>query len=313
MATCTLEFSQGHYQPIIDGVEDDNDDPLPEQSDPLLNAEQCRKNYHYIVQTIAGFSVQISAKCYTAFPHVFSKQDAMAVLHPLVGLQEFADIHCQYQRNSTSINSSSAWKANFEALRADSGQGSVTESDAIDDAVCWNVIDKLGSFTDSSDVVVARWLSQSDSLQTRNDLWVYVWSELLDVLQSYLSKDANKEEHATSVTPSPGSRKHKAVQQDGVAAFFTLAQMQQMYAYFVGHNTGGTSPNLGNPQGGGCCGGTPGGPHLKCPNPKCKMHHPGGLDKCPHYKETKTIIAESKQKFRKIVEPVPGPAADVQR
>eukprot|EP00961_Rhodomonas_salina_P297808 3937523-Rhodomonas_salina.1 len=114
------------------GVEDDIDDPvfqyivvaqaikhgtqqsLPEQSYPLLNAEQCCRNYHYIVQTIAGFSVQISAKCYTAFPHDFSKQDAMAVLHPLAGLREFADIHSQYQHNSTSINSSSAWKANFE-------------------------------------------------------------------------------------------------------------------------------------------------------------------------------------------------------
>eukprot|EP00961_Rhodomonas_salina_P040975 551065-Rhodomonas_salina.1 len=67
-------------------------------------------------------------------------------------------------------------------------------SDAIDGAVCRNVIDKLGSFTDASDVVVARWLSRSDSLRTRNDLRVYAWSELFDVLQSYLSKDASKEE-----------------------------------------------------------------------------------------------------------------------
>eukprot|EP00961_Rhodomonas_salina_P213078 2877605-Rhodomonas_salina.1 len=60
--------------------------------------------------------------------------------------------------------------------------------------------------------------------------------------------------------------------------------MQQMYAYFVGHNTGGSSPSPGTSQGGGCRGGTshrggtPGGPNLKCPNPKCKIHHPGGLD-----------------------------------
>eukprot|EP00961_Rhodomonas_salina_P172257 2323083-Rhodomonas_salina.1 len=77
--------------------------------------------------------------------------------------------------------------------------------------------------------------------------------------------------------------------------------MQQMYAYFVGHNTCGSSPAPGTPQGGGSRGGTfnrcgtPGWPNLKCPNPKCKIHHPGGLDKCPYYEETKTIIAESKQ------------------
>eukprot|EP00961_Rhodomonas_salina_P290507 3925465-Rhodomonas_salina.1 len=316
-------------------MEDDSDDPvsqyiivaqaikhraqqsLPEQSDPLLNVEQCQKNYHYIVQTIAGFSAQISSKCCTAFPHVFSKQDMMAVLHLLAGLCEFTDIHHQYQCNSTSVNLSSAWKANFEALSEEiqlntssisawinnmkkSVQGlnlAKVPSDAIDGAVCSNVIDKLGSFTDASDVVDARWLSRSDSLRTRSDLRVYAWNELFDILQSYLSKDASKEECTTGGAPTSGPRKRKVVQPDGAAAFFTLAQMQQMYAYFMGHNTGGSSPGLGTPQGGGCRGSTPnhcgtsGGPNLKCPNPKCKIHHPGGLDKCPYYEETKTIIA----------------------
>eukprot|EP00961_Rhodomonas_salina_P300969 3940283-Rhodomonas_salina.2 len=228
----SLEFEQGQYRSIIDCFEDDNNSPvfqyivvaqaikhgaqqsLPEQSDPLLNAEQCRKNYHYIVQTIAGFSVQISAKCYTAFPRVFSKQDVMAVLYPLAGLREFADIHRQYQHNSTSLNSSSAWKANFEALNEEiqpntnsisawinnmkkSVQGlnlAKVPTDSIDGAVCCNVIDKLGSFTDASDVVTTHWLSRSYSLRTSNDLRVYAWSELFNVLQSYLSKDASKEE-----------------------------------------------------------------------------------------------------------------------
>eukprot|EP00961_Rhodomonas_salina_P239055 3230064-Rhodomonas_salina.1 len=170
------------------------------------------------------------------------------------------------------------------------------QSDAIDGAVCCNVIDKLGSFTDASDVVAACWLSSSDLLRTRNDLRVYAWSELCNVLQSYLSKDATKEEHTGGASMSV-LRKRKAVQPDGAAAFFTLTQMQQMYAYFVGHNTGGSSPGLGTPQGGGCRGGTPnccgtqGRPNLKCLNPKCKIHHPGGLNKCPYYEETKTIIA----------------------
>eukprot|EP00961_Rhodomonas_salina_P152934 2058684-Rhodomonas_salina.1 len=243
---------------------------LPEQSYLLLHAKQCRKNYHYIVQTIVGFSEQISAKCYTAFPHVFSKEDTMAVLHPLAGLREFADIHCQYQCNSTSVNSSSAWKANFEALNEEiqldtssisswinnvekSLQGlnlAKVQSNAINCAVCGNVIDKLGSFTDASDVVAAHWLSSSNSPRTSNDLRVYAWSELFNVLPSYLSKDVSKEERTASVALPSGSRKHKVVQQDGAEAFFTLAQMQQMCAY-ISHNTGCTSPGLGNPQGGG--------------------------------------------------------------
>eukprot|EP00961_Rhodomonas_salina_P276289 3732320-Rhodomonas_salina.1 len=112
----SLEFVMGAYMPLVDGVRDDGDDPvfqyivvslaighgalqsLPAPDNELLDVANCARNYQYIIQTIAGFSAQISSKCYGAFPRVFATQDAIASMHPLAGLREFADIRRNYQR-----------------------------------------------------------------------------------------------------------------------------------------------------------------------------------------------------------------------
>eukprot|EP00961_Rhodomonas_salina_P093840 1262448-Rhodomonas_salina.1 len=109
----SLEFVMGVYMPLVDGVRDNGDDPifqyimaighcvlqsLPAQDNALIDVANCARNYQYIIQTIAGFSAQISSKCYGAFPCVFATQDAVASMHPLAGLREFADIHHNYQR-----------------------------------------------------------------------------------------------------------------------------------------------------------------------------------------------------------------------
>eukprot|EP00961_Rhodomonas_salina_P103363 1390452-Rhodomonas_salina.1 len=66
------EFERGQYHPLIDGVRDDTDDPvfqyivvslalaagaqqsLPEPTNALLDLNNCRKNYHYVIQSVAG-------------------------------------------------------------------------------------------------------------------------------------------------------------------------------------------------------------------------------------------------------------------
>eukprot|EP00961_Rhodomonas_salina_P149576 2013537-Rhodomonas_salina.1 len=129
-----LEFELGKYSELVDCMPDDNDDPifqyilvatavqhgalqsLPEATDVLVNEVFCKTNYNFIIRSIAGFSAQLSSKCYAAFPNIFAHQDSLAVPHPLAGLGEMADIHCNYQCYGAAINASSAWKENFAAL-----------------------------------------------------------------------------------------------------------------------------------------------------------------------------------------------------
>eukprot|EP00961_Rhodomonas_salina_P023148 310811-Rhodomonas_salina.1 len=61
--------------------------------------------------------------------------------------------------------------------------------------------------------------------------------------------------------------------------------MSKIAAYF---SAAGTSAPRGPASGGG------GGPKKQpvCPNPACKVHHPGRLQSCPHYEQTKKIISE---------------------
>eukprot|EP00961_Rhodomonas_salina_P071297 957824-Rhodomonas_salina.1 len=66
---------------------------------------------------IAGFSAQISSKCYSVFPQIFANQSAVAEMHQLAGLREFAVIHCNYQRYGATINPSSAWQKNFAVIQ----------------------------------------------------------------------------------------------------------------------------------------------------------------------------------------------------
>eukprot|EP00961_Rhodomonas_salina_P041437 557849-Rhodomonas_salina.1 len=136
---------------------------LPEPTDALVNELFCKTNYNFIIRSIAGFSAQLSSKCYAVFPNIFAHQDALAVPHPLAGLREMADLHRKYQHYGAAINASSAWKENFAAL----GRSLTPETTAISDwinlveksvqglnlarvpieavngAVCGNVIDKL--------------------------------------------------------------------------------------------------------------------------------------------------------------------------
>eukprot|EP00961_Rhodomonas_salina_P018698 251657-Rhodomonas_salina.1 len=130
-----LEFVLGAYMPLVDGVLDDGYDPvfqyivvslaighgalqsLPARKNALLDVDNCARNCQYIIQTIAGFSAQISSKCYGAFLCVFATQDAVASMHPLAGLREFADIHRNYQCEGHTVNASAAWKKNFAAIQ----------------------------------------------------------------------------------------------------------------------------------------------------------------------------------------------------
>eukprot|EP00961_Rhodomonas_salina_P264288 3572058-Rhodomonas_salina.1 len=126
------------------------------------------------------------------------------------------------------------------------------QSNAIDCAVCGKVIDSLGSFTNAADPTAASWLQRADVMQTRNDLRGYAWSELLGTIQSHLAADTLKEERtddAASWNATP--RKRKAVESDGAAVFYTLAQVQA--AYLLGQqNNGDTSKSFtsGQPKGG---------------------------------------------------------------
>eukprot|EP00961_Rhodomonas_salina_P004104 56750-Rhodomonas_salina.1 len=233
-----LEFERGRYSELVDGMPDYNDDPifqyiavataiqhgalqlLPEATDALVNYVFCKINYNFIILSIAGFSAQLSSKCYAAFPNIFAHQDALAVPHPLVGLREMADIHRNYQRDGAAINASSAWKENFAAL----GRLLTPETTAISDwinqveklvqglnlarilieavngVLCCNVIDKLASFNDASNPTAAHWLVRADALLSSNNVEVYAWSELFNILHLYLTADASKEEHTVEGT-----------------------------------------------------------------------------------------------------------------
>eukprot|EP00961_Rhodomonas_salina_P083177 1117547-Rhodomonas_salina.1 len=324
----SLEFRLGKYLPLVNRAVDDGDDPvfqyivvalaiehggrqsLPEPDNPLLDADHCAKNYQYIIQTIAGFSAQISSKCYNVFPQIFANQSAVAEMHQLAGLREFANIHCNYQRDGATINPSSAWQKNFAAIQRQLKPDTHTisewitgiektvqglalakvPSDAIDGAVCCNVIDCLGSFTNAADPTAARWLQLADAMRMRNDIRGYAWSELFNAIQSHLAADALKEERtdgavSSNTTPS----KRKAVESDGAAVFYTLAQVQA--AYLLGQqNTGGPSKSFtpGQPKGGEKALLINTDPNATCP--KCKIHHQGGLHTCPSYQESKQIL-----------------------
>eukprot|EP00961_Rhodomonas_salina_P118157 1590257-Rhodomonas_salina.1 len=242
-----LEFERGQYCPLIDDVRDDGDDPvfqyivvalaitagaqqsLPELQNALLDVDNCLKNYHYVIQSVAGFSAQLMSKCASSFPNIFGHQEALTAPHPLDGLRELADIHCNFQQEGAAVNASTAWQDNFAVMQRDlepetpsimdwinaiekTVQGlclAHVSQEAINGAVCGNVIDCLTSFDDASNPTAALWLTRGDTLRTRNDNVVFDWSELFDTLHSYLTADARKRERTSTQTPVAG-HKHKA-------------------------------------------------------------------------------------------------------
>eukprot|EP00961_Rhodomonas_salina_P176386 2377493-Rhodomonas_salina.1 len=126
-----LEFERGQYCPLIDDVRADGDDPvfqyivvalaitggaqqsLPEPQNALLDLDNCRKNYHYVIQSVAGFSVQLTTKCASSFPNIFGHHGALAAQHPLDGLRELADIHHNFQREGAAVNASTCMAGQF--------------------------------------------------------------------------------------------------------------------------------------------------------------------------------------------------------
>mmetsp|Transcript_25664 Transcript_25664/g.60875 ORF Transcript_25664/g.60875 Transcript_25664/m.60875 type:complete len:268 (-) Transcript_25664:305-1108(-) len=127
-------------------------------------------------------------------------------------------------------------------------------------------------------------------MRTRNDIRGYAWSELFDAIQSHLAADALKEERTDDVVSSNTTpHKRKAVESDGAAVFYTLAQVQAVY--LLGQqNTGGPSKSFtpGQPKGGEKAPLINTDPKATCP--KCKIHHPGGLHTCLSYQESKQIL-----------------------
>eukprot|EP00961_Rhodomonas_salina_P029746 400631-Rhodomonas_salina.3 len=178
-------------------------------------------------------------------------------MHPLAGLKEFADIHSNYQRDSHTVNTSAAWKKNFAAIQKQlklqtrlisewmgdmekTVQGlalAKVSSEAVNGAVCGNVIDRLGSFDATSDPTAAQWLQRADTMLTRNDTRGYVWSELFDLVQSHLAADVLKEECNDEASAHATQKKRKMVSTNGAPVFFTLAQMQAVY--FMGQQQNG--------------------------------------------------------------------------
>eukprot|EP00961_Rhodomonas_salina_P054741 735406-Rhodomonas_salina.1 len=101
MVLWTMEMTQYFNTIVVSlAIEHGGRQSLPERDNQLLDADHCAKNYQYIIQMIAGFSAQISSKCYNAFLQIFANQSAVAEMHPLAGLCEFADIHSNYQRDA---------------------------------------------------------------------------------------------------------------------------------------------------------------------------------------------------------------------
>eukprot|EP00961_Rhodomonas_salina_P250264 3383219-Rhodomonas_salina.1 len=110
-----LEFERGKYQPLVHGTHvDDFEDPvfqyvvvscaiavgalnsLPSRRNPLVKISNCGKNYNYIVTLIASFSAQLSTCCRESFPCIFMNQHLQVATHPLTGLFEFANLHCNF-------------------------------------------------------------------------------------------------------------------------------------------------------------------------------------------------------------------------
>eukprot|EP00961_Rhodomonas_salina_P116058 1561965-Rhodomonas_salina.1 len=46
-------------------------DHLPKHRDPVLDANNCNKNYRQVVASIASFLVQLAHRCRNAFPRIF--------------------------------------------------------------------------------------------------------------------------------------------------------------------------------------------------------------------------------------------------
>eukprot|EP00961_Rhodomonas_salina_P094712 1274632-Rhodomonas_salina.1 len=182
--------------------------------------------------------------------------------HPLDGLLELADIHSNFQREGAAVNASTAWQDNFSVMQRDiepdtqsimdwinaiekTVQGlrlARVSQEAINGAVCGNVIDCLTSFHDASNPTAAQWLMRGDTLRTRNENVVFKWSELFDTLHSYLTADACKGER-TSTEPPVSGRKHKAgavKAGNNAAVYYTLANLVQ--AFFMGQQASGCSP-----------------------------------------------------------------------
>eukprot|EP00961_Rhodomonas_salina_P022361 300756-Rhodomonas_salina.1 len=169
------------------------------------------------------------------------RKEALAALHPLDGLRELADIHSNFQREGAAVNASTAWQDNFLVMQRDiepetqsimdwinviekTVQGLLlarVSQEAINGAVCGNVIDLLTSFDDASNPTAALWLTRADTLCTCND---------------------NMGE-CTSTEPPVSGRKRKAgaVKTGNTAAvYYTLANLVQ--AFFMGQQASGCSP-----------------------------------------------------------------------
>eukprot|EP00961_Rhodomonas_salina_P130243 1753798-Rhodomonas_salina.2 len=272
-----LEFEQGEYLPIVPGNVDDADDPLfqyvvvamaiaegslqhlPETENALFNRVNCQKNYQFICTAITGLSAQLLAKCATTFPNVFSFIDVHAKPHLLAGLRELADIHSIYQLDGASVNSATAWRTTFSAIRkkVEPDTQSITDwingvakavqalnnvrvaTDAINGAVCGNVIDVLGSFEDLSSMTASLWLSRADALRTRNENEAISWSELFDDIHSFLASDARQEEQEATNDSGVG-KKRKAPSGSSAPIYYTMDEaMHKIAAYFsatAGHS-----------------------------------------------------------------------------
>eukprot|EP00961_Rhodomonas_salina_P047733 641262-Rhodomonas_salina.1 len=46
-------------------------DHLPKRRVPLLDANNCNKNYRHVVASIESFSAQLAHRCRNAFPRIF--------------------------------------------------------------------------------------------------------------------------------------------------------------------------------------------------------------------------------------------------
>eukprot|EP00961_Rhodomonas_salina_P126497 1704420-Rhodomonas_salina.1 len=264
-----LEFERGQYHPLINDVR--------------LDLDNCRKNYHCMIQSVAGFSAQLTSKCANSFPNIFGHQEALTVQHPLDGLRELADIHSNFQREGAAVNASTAWQDNFSVMQQDIKQETqsimdwinaiekalqglrlaLVSQEAINGAVCCNVIDSLTSFDDASNPTAALWLTCGDTLRTRNDSVVFEWSELFDTLHSYLTADDRKGESTSTEPPASGCKRKAGAVKAGnnTAVYYTLANLEQ--AFFMGQQaSGGSPPGLpGAQQQGG--GSLPTNTHLK--------------------------------------------------
>eukprot|EP00961_Rhodomonas_salina_P139678 1879816-Rhodomonas_salina.1 len=93
-------------------------DYLPKREDPLLDANNCNKNYRHVVVCIVSFSAQLANRCRSAFPRIFVQLDLHAVPHQLTGLRKLASLHQIFDRNLGAADSGQAWIDCFKAIAA---------------------------------------------------------------------------------------------------------------------------------------------------------------------------------------------------